>query len=191
VSAAAELMYERGVSATTVDDILAASHAGKSQFYHYFSSKDALVIDVLAYQLDRILEDQSHFALDSWEGITRWFETLIDVHEGERGFQGCPFGSIAAEAIEHGEPLRQGAAAAFTRWESALAAALEGMRRRGELSTTADPAELAEAVLAIMQGGYLLSSVKRSSGPMRGALEVALAHLKSYAASPEGAAGRK
>jgi TetR/AcrR family transcriptional regulator, transcriptional repressor for nem operon len=186
VSAAAELMYERGVAATTVDDILAASGTGKSQFYHYFPDKDALIMEVLAYQLDGILENQSGFALDSWDGIADWFRTLVEVHESRLGLHGCPLGSIAGEVVEQGEPLRLSAADALNRWESAWAAALDAMRRRGALEGTADTAALAEAVLAIIQGGYLLSSVKRDVRPMRGAVDAAWHYLRSYSA-PDGA----
>jgi hypothetical protein len=56
------------------------------------------------------------------------------------------------------------------------------MRGRGELVASADPAAVAEAVIAVIQGGYLLASVKRDVRPMREALDVALRHLQSYAA---------
>ncbi len=51
VELAAALMYERGVSATSIEDILTASGTGKSQLYHYFSSKEELVAEVLRHQL--------------------------------------------------------------------------------------------------------------------------------------------
>lgn len=190
VSTAAELMYERGVRATTVDDILAASGAGKSQFYHYFSDKNALVIEVLSYQLERILEDQSRFSLDSWDEIVAWFQTLIDMHERRWGLQGCPLGSIAAEASEQGETVRRSAAAVFGRWEAVLAAAFEAMRRKGDLKATADSAALAEAVIAVMQGGYLMSSIKRDLSPMREALRAALSYLEVHRAPAAGGVGR-
>ncbi len=177
-------MYERGVGMTTVDDILAASGTGKSQFYHYFPAKDALITEVLAHQLDSILEAQSRFALDSWDGIETWFQTLIEAHENRLGLHGCPLGSIAGEVVEQGEPLRLSAADAFNRWESAWAAALAAMQCSGELKETADPAALAEALLAIVQGGYLLSSVKREVRPMRAAVEAALVYLRSQSPSP-------
>ena len=183
-------MYERGVRATTVDDILAASGAGKSQFYHYFSDKNALVIEVLSYQLERILEDQSQFTLDSWDGIVAWFRTLIDMHQRSWGLRGCPVGSIAAEAAEQGQAVRLSASAVFARWESVLATAFEAMRRRGELEATADSAALAEAVIAVMQGGYLLSSIKRDVRPMREAVRAALGYLDRYRPSTEGGVGR-
>ena len=186
ISVAAGLMYERGVKATSVNQVLADSGTGKSQFYHYFTNKEDLVIEVLSHQLNLILAEQSRFAISSWDGITAWFQSLYEMHKSRWALRGCPLGSIAAEAIEQGEALRLGAAAAFNRWEGELAAALEAMRRRGELSATVDPAALAEAVIAIIQGGYLLSSVKRDLRPLRGALQAALAHLQSHSSADEG-----
>ncbi len=54
VAVAAELMYAQGVATTSVDDVLAAAGVGKSQFYHYFSSKTELVAAVQRHQLDGV-----------------------------------------------------------------------------------------------------------------------------------------
>src|SRR5262249_56512309 len=43
VERAAELFAERGVAATSLDEVLAAAGAGKSQLYHYFRGRDELV----------------------------------------------------------------------------------------------------------------------------------------------------
>ena len=43
VEHAAELFAERGVAGASLDDVLAAAGAGKSQLYHYFSGRDELV----------------------------------------------------------------------------------------------------------------------------------------------------
>ncbi|HUE95440.1 MAG TPA: helix-turn-helix domain-containing protein, partial [Longimicrobiaceae bacterium] len=51
VEAAARLMHVNGVAATSVDEVLAESGAGKSQFYHYFRTKDELVEGVLEYRV--------------------------------------------------------------------------------------------------------------------------------------------
>jgi AcrR family transcriptional regulator len=181
LTAAATLMYERGVAAARLDDILAASGTGKSQFYHYFTSKEDLVGAVLHHQLDRILNQQQAHQLDTWDGLTAWFEATTTAHETSLNFHGCPLGSIANEVLEQGEPLRRQAIDAFARWEAALANALLSMQARGLLRGDADPPTLAETTIAIMQGGYLLSAVKRDSRPMRNALTAALAHLRSAA----------
>ncbi len=120
VELAATLMYERGVNATSIEDILAASGTGKSQFYHYFSNKEQLVAEVLRHQLQQVLREQSLFPLDSWEGISAWFQAMVDMQQNQRDYRGCPLGSIASELLDQGDFLRSRAAEAFARWESAL-----------------------------------------------------------------------
>ncbi len=183
VELAAALMYERGVSATTIEDILVASGTGKSQLYHYFSSKEELVAAVLRHQLQQVLQEQSLFQLDTWEGIAAWFQAMVDMQQDQRGYRGCPLGSIVSELVDQGELLRSQAADAFTRWESSLGDGLRAMQARGLLRDDADPYALAESTIAVLQGGYFLSSTKRDIRPMRNALAAALGQLKSYAPS--------
>lgn len=75
---AAKLFHQRGVNATSVDDILAASDAGKSQFYHYYKSKDDLLRDVIRHHLERFMESSPFMRqLDTWEGIRAWFDAAV------------------------------------------------------------------------------------------------------------------
>ncbi len=183
VAVAAELMYERGVGATSVEDVLAASGTGKSQFYHYFSSREELLAEVLNTQLDQILEEQNSFPVDTWAGIEAWLQALALRHEKERGLRGCPLGSIVSEVLDHSDHLRSRSADAFARWESALADEFLKMQNSGLLRRDTDPATLAEVTIAILQGGYLLSSAKREAAPMRNACAAALAYLGSFTPS--------
>lgn len=184
VEVAAALMYERGVSATSIDDILAASGTGKSQFYHYFSGKEELVAEVLRHQLGLVLDEQSPFPLDTWEGIASWFRAMADMQQNQRGYRGCPLGSIAGGLLDQSDFLRGRAADAFSRWESFLVEGLRTMQTTGLLRGDADPDALAEATIAVLQGGYLLSATKRDIRPMRNALAMALNELRSYAPPP-------
>jgi hypothetical protein len=54
------------------------------------------------------------------------------------------------------------------------------MRERGELSAAADPNDLALATLAALEGGLLLSQVRRSTAPLEQALDRMLDHIESY-----------
>jgi len=53
------------------------------------------------------------------------------------------------------------------------------MRDRGELNAEADPAALALATLAALQGGQLLTQVRRSTAPLEAALDEMLARIES------------
>jgi len=180
VSAAAALMYERGVRATGLDEVLAAAGCGKSQLYHYFSSKDELTAAVLEHQLALVLGELGRFRLDTWGGMRAWFDALVD-GQAKRGFRGCPVGSLAAEMSAAGADSQQRVANAFARWERMLAEDLGRMKEQGRLTGSARPRTLAQTTLASIQGGYLLSTARRDIRPMRAALAAAYARLRSFA----------
>ena len=180
VDVAAGLMHLQGVDATSLDQVLAESGTGKSQMYHYFSNKRDLVAAVLRRQLERVLAEQRRFDVATWGGIEGWLEAMLGAHE-DRGFRGgCPLGSLVAEMVDRDDRLRMIAAGAFSQWEDGLATGLAALQERGELRPDADPWRLAGEAMATIQGGYLLSTMRRDAEPMRRAVDVILARFASF-----------
>jgi TetR/AcrR family transcriptional repressor of nem operon len=182
LAAAATLFHEQGVHATSVDEVLAASGAGKSQFYHHFASKSALVKAVLAYQLERLEAVQAPLfeRLDSWEGIAGWLDFVVGWHRSRDLLGGCPIGSLAAEMADWDEDLRCDLADAFARWESFLARGMQTMRDRGQLRPEVDPAALAETTMAMVQGGILLATTKKDIQTLEATLAAVLSYLHTF-----------
>ena len=176
-------MCEHGVKATGVDDVLVASGCGKSQFYHYFSSKDELVAAVLDLQLETVFDGAGEFRLDTWRGIQAWFDSLIAGQE-QRGFRGCPIGSLAVELSASCPSMQRHLAKSFSRWENILTDSFTGMKDKGLLAPGAQPVLLAEATLTAIQGGYLLSTARRDIRPMQTALDAAYTQLRASRAGP-------
>lgn len=181
VDAAATLMYERGVHATSLDDVLAAAGSGKSQLYHYFDGKSDLVHAVIERQLELILEEQepalSH--TDSWEGIEAWAAQYLQLHEPRRVHSPVrwarwppssrttrPTGLVSMRHLAAGKPLARG---------------LATMKKRGELARKADPQRLAAMVIAALQGGMLLARVRDDITPLHDSLTAALTELRRWA----------
>ena len=54
------------------------------------------------------------------------------------------------------------------------------MHERGELAASANPHELATAVLSAVQGGLLLAKTARSSHPLKVALDMAIDHVARH-----------
>src|SRR5260370_40279731 len=71
VAAAAELMFDGGVSGTTIEDVRAAAGGSSSQVYHYFKDKKALVEAVIENHTESTLGRQRPrlAARDSLEGL--------------------------------------------------------------------------------------------------------------------------
>ncbi len=182
IGAAAALMYERGVRATGLDDVLRAAGAGKSQLYHYFETKDDLVAAVLEHQLAGVLAQQAQFRLDTWRGLRGWFDALL---EGQRirAYRGCPIGSMASEMSAMSPEMAERVGAAFARWHETLEADFEAMRSSGRLKPRVRPDVLATVTLSQIQGADLLSTASQDPEPMRQALDAAYAGLRAHGRS--------
>lgn len=181
IDAAATLMYERGVGPTSLDEVLAAAGCGKSQLYHYFSSKSDLIDAVIDRQLELVLEEQHPHLdhTDSWQGIHEWAARYLDLHAPPDGPFACPLGTMAAE-LKNDEAFRPLLDTAFRRWEKPLADGLLAMRRRGEIKRSADPDRLAAMVIAALQGGMLLARLRDDVTVLRDSLSSALAELHRW-----------
>ena len=177
---AAELFAERGVAGTSLDEVLAAAGAGKSQLYHYFRGRDELVEAAVAHRCTRVLAGLTQ-ALGSVTSLAGLEEALAGFVAGfeQMGLPGCPIGSLAAEVAERNEGARLRAAAAFDAWEQLFADALQRMRERGELRPDASPGPLATALLAGIEGGLLLSQTRKDAASLRIAVEAALARVRT------------
>jgi AcrR family transcriptional regulator len=181
VAATADLMIERGVAATSLDDVRARARVSKSQLYHYFADKDDLVDAVIARTVDDVLASQPHLAdLSSWSAISAWFDDLVAFRVARKGRGGCPIGGLASELADQREKARLELAQAYARWERPLRRGLEAMQARGELDADAHPSRLATATMASIQGGLLLAKTRRDPAQMRIALDAAYAHLRSF-----------
>jgi TetR/AcrR family transcriptional regulator, transcriptional repressor for nem operon len=186
IDAAATLMYQKGVSMTSLDDVLAAAGSGKSQLYHYFDSKAGLVAAVIERQLELVLARQPGLThIESWDGIEAWVSDILAAHSVPGGPFACPLGTMAAE-LKNDDTFRPLLDDAFRRWEDPLARGLQAIQDRGELVANADPHRLASTVIAALQGGMLLARVRGDIAPLRDTLEGAVAQLRHWRATPSG-----
>jgi TetR/AcrR family transcriptional regulator, transcriptional repressor for nem operon len=179
VEAALAAVVDHGVKQMRVDEVLAAAGSSKSQMYHYFSDRDALIDAAVARRCQGFLDLLGH----AFAGVSS-LETLGSVLEGfvsdyATHLSGCPVGTLASELTAGPEPARQTTVEAFGAWEDYLAAALQRIQDAGELRAECDAGELALGLLAGLEGGMFLSQVRRSERPLRIALETALAYLES------------
>jgi TetR/AcrR family transcriptional repressor of nem operon len=182
VAAAVELMYVKGVTATTLDDVRAASGTSKSQLYDHFPDKEELVRAVVAARAAQVLErERGHLQrLRSFRGLVRWRDALVRRNAVRNGAYGCALGSLASELADRDDQARATLAETFVEWEGLLAAGLRRMRGSGALRPDADPEKLATGLMAALQGGYLLAETAHDIGPMEVALDMALDHVRSY-----------
>jgi TetR/AcrR family transcriptional regulator, transcriptional repressor for nem operon len=179
VGAAAELIFERGVAGTGMEDIKERAGVSSSQLYHYFADKQALVHAVIAHQSDAVLAAQEPLLgkLDSLDALRAWRDRAVAIEKQLHCKGGCPIGALAGELAEVDSAARADIAAGFARWEGAIAKGVEAMHERGELPAETDPDRLALAMLAAHQGGLVLTQVRRDPAPLEAALDEMIDHV--------------
>jgi TetR/AcrR family transcriptional regulator, transcriptional repressor for nem operon len=179
--ATAELLRERGAAATRLDDICLASAASKSQLYHHFDDKDAIVVAAVEARIADLLADQQRALAEVRDvhDLQRWRDTVVARNAVDDGRYGCVLGSLTTQLSDSNESARVVIEDALNRWSDLLASCLERLRLAGRLDPQADVQRLAVAIMAALQGGYILAQAARESQPLADALDMALARVRA------------
>jgi AcrR family transcriptional regulator len=186
VEAAAKLVGDRGVAGTSLEDIMAASETSKSQLYHYFADKDALICAVVEQQAATVIgfHESSLKRVRSLTDLWKWRDLVVKLNRSRGGVGGCPIGSLASELSDRSEAARSRLADSLQAWEAHFVTAFEAIVEQGELSEATNLRGLAIAVLAALQGGLLLAQTTRKSEPLELSLDMAMSYVASYRSQP-------
>jgi AcrR family transcriptional regulator len=155
--AAADLFYSRGIAATALDDVAAASGLTKPTLYRHFPSKEALL---LAYLDDR--HERLDAELRAWieaapprerpRAVIDWLCESISRPD----YNGCAFVRAQAE-VPHVEAIR----ARARTWKLVL---LEAIREACRAARAPDPDALARELVLIVEGATTMAFVSGEAG---------------------------
>ncbi|NMO55260.1 TetR/AcrR family transcriptional regulator [Actinoplanes sp. TBRC 11911] len=186
VAAAADLMYVKGVGATTLDDVLAASGVSKSQLYQHFAGKDPLVRAVIEFMGERVIERERNALgrVSTMRGMRRWRDALVQANALRQGAYGCALGSLASEVADHDDVARLALSRLFAEWQELLADVLRRLQGAGSLPPDVSIDDLATGLMGALQGGYTLARVARDATAMATSIDMALAHIDAAVGDP-------
>lgn len=181
LDAALDLFHGQGVAATGLDQILAASGTGKSQFYHWFASKEDLVLEVMRHHRALVASGTVPVKRDlrTWQDLADWFAFFVGVLESGGCARSCPIGTMAVEYTEEQERLREEAADIFRASREPLVAFFRAQLKAGKLRRGVEPQALADFCYTVMQGGLLVGKIERDATAFRNAVRQVLTHIES------------
>ena len=178
IGAASRLIHARGFAATGVAPILEGAGAGASSFYHFFASKEELLLVVLERYRERLeAEIAAPSEQDSPDPVDRAF-SILDFY---RDFLvatgcglGCPVGNLSGELADSHPRVRERIEALFEAWRGAVASCFRELE--SELPSEVDPRSLGTLFLAALEGGVMQARVARSLEPF----ETTYWYLRDY-----------
>lgn len=167
IESARYLFWERGFAGTTMADLLSHAGVNSGSFYHFFESKEALlraVLETYLVALRPMVVDPAYAQTN--EPVARIFAILAGYRERILQTQckyGCPLGRLALEIDPENRPAHELIARNFQGWIGAVRECIEQIN--DVLPKGTDPEALATYVLAVMEGGVMLSRSYASVQP--------------------------
>ncbi|MDP8980484.1 MAG: TetR/AcrR family transcriptional regulator [Acidobacteriota bacterium] len=172
------LFWEQGYAATGMADILKRAKANSGSFYHFFDSKEALLLAVLDSYLGglepiviRPVCENEPNPLDRIFAMLAGYRDRLLQTECRYG---CPLGRLALEIDADNRGAHQRIAANFDAWTGWIQRWLEESRSR--LPADLDLHGLSRFILTVMEGAVMQSRTHRSLQPF----DQSVAQLRDY-----------
>lgn len=176
IDATKDLLAEGGYVRTSPRKILERSGAGQGSLYHHFAGKRDLAAAALEEVSGEMRSDADHLLEDPdpIAAVSSWLAAPRDA------LRGCRLGRLVAEPILDEPAISAPISAYFRHIEGALAGRLAEAREAGRLSAELEPADVAAALVAVVQGGYVLARSTGDAEAMRRAQRAAIALLRTH-----------
>lgn len=164
--AADSLFRDRGFSAVGVAELCSAAQVNKGSFYHFFPSKQALLLEVIDAAWDETgmlgeWEKQTpHHPVDQ---LRRFLEELFAYHyadqESSGGVRGSLLSNVAHELGTREAEIAKRLGELFERETAAFESLLTEALDRGEVSL-GHPRHAAESLVGCLHGLLMLAKVR-------------------------------
>lgn len=178
--AAFQLFHEQGYHATGVATILREAGVNPGSMYHFFESKDELLIRVLEFALgyldEAVMRPVESSTADPLERVFALLRQYRGWMHQERCRMGCPIGNLALEVSDGNPKARALIHQNFENW----AARVEGwLTDAGDrLPASVNRPRLARFVLTVLEGGLMQSRAAGNLEPFDESVELLREHFE-------------
>jgi AcrR family transcriptional regulator len=172
-----QLFHEQGFNATGVATIVREAGVNPGSLYHFFESKDDLLLGVLEFALDdlgpAVMEPVEARVTDPVDRVFALLQRYRDGMERERCRMGCPMGNMALEVCDGNAKARALVHRNFENWAARVESWFTNDTR---LPAGVDRRRLARFVLTVMEGSLMQARAAGSLEPF----DESVAVLKDY-----------
>jgi TetR/AcrR family transcriptional repressor of nem operon len=160
-----QVMLERGYVGASVRDIVEAAGVPQGSFTNHFASKEAFSLEVLDlyFANSRVVigETLRNDALPPLKRLRAYVDASISAIRKHDSKNGCLVGNFSAEASDHSEIIRKRVSDIYAELREAVAYCLKAAVKAGELPRNLKISEVADFIVAGLQGAFLVSKVER------------------------------
>ncbi|HMH18954.1 MAG TPA: TetR/AcrR family transcriptional regulator [Burkholderiales bacterium] len=163
VRATVDLLSQSGLSGVGINQIVAASSAPRGSIYHFFPGGKVELATVALEEAEKVEGQWFRGIFHQPESIGRKVTLLFDdaakILEASEFMKGCPVAAVALDLDRNSERLRAVCCAIFVTWQDIIATGLDEVPE-------AERREVAELILATLEGALLLSRTEATKDPL-------------------------
>lgn len=175
IEATRELLWERGYVGTSPKAIQQAAGAGQGSMYHHFTGKPELALAAIRRSADELWAAAQAVLGGKGTAYARIEAYLLREREVLRG---CPVGRLTMDPdVIASRTLRAPVDETLHRLRGRLAEVVQEGLDDGEFTVPLDAEEAASAIVATVQGGYVLARAAGSPAAFDSAVRGLLALL--------------
>lgn len=173
LEAARVLFNTKGFNSTTVSDLVKATGLQRGSLYFHFPGKDAIARAVLDEASAGLIEFISMALNGENPGATldNYFKCTLEKHSKTGFVGGCIFGNAALEMSDSEPTISEIIDHFFDTWIGMIYTVLSAAQKAGQLRTDATAETMAQLIVASIQGGIMMSRLKKDERPLRECLE--------------------
>jgi TetR/AcrR family transcriptional repressor of nem operon len=173
LNSATGLFNTRGFSATTINDLLTACGISKGSLYFHFPDKKSLGLAILEKAHDDFLAFLAASLTGDTPGecLANFFHRALAKHLATGFVGGCIWGNTALEMSDSDESFAAIAERHFDLWIGLIGDKVAAAQLTGEVRNDLPAKVLAVQIVATIEGGIMISRLKKDERPMRECLE--------------------
>ena len=187
-----QLFHEQGFNATGVATIVREAGVNPGSLYHFFESKDDLLLGVLEFALDylgpAVMDPVEAAVADPVDRVFALLERYRSQMQREHCRMGCPMGNMALEISDGNPKARALVHKNFENWAARVASWFEGDTRLG---ADVDRLRLAKFILTVMEGGLMQARAAGNIAPFDESVAVLRDYLQRLGVRPPKAPTRR
>jgi TetR/AcrR family transcriptional repressor of nem operon len=175
---ASRLILRKGIGTTSVGEILSAAGVHKGSLYFHFRDKEEIGCEVIRQAADRFIGfiDRSLTGATPGKALDNFYSAALAYHQGAGFVGGCLFGNTALETSDAEPRLAALVDEVFVTWIDRIRRVIADGQRSGEFRNDVPARDLAQQVVATLEGGIMLSRLRKDPAP----LETCIRNLRVF-----------
>jgi TetR/AcrR family transcriptional repressor of nem operon len=179
------LFYKKGCRATSMDDVAQSAGIKKANLFHYYKTKDELVLAVVESAVSCLKERlRKQLAGETGQDPVKTIKTLFQ--ESSKRMKksfccgGCFIGNISQELSDHNEEIRRQVAGYLKFWQKELEAFFERAKQKKQFSSGLSSQLAAHSVVTIMEGTMILCKAHKQTKTFELSSRFVVEYLQNY-----------